>query len=126
MLKRTDMVRWVARDGWWRKDCPLKLGAMYRITEVCMHGEIGHYYKIGGWYVMPDSLDVSPPWFPAIGELVRVVLLVDWEPGWNNNWAPAMAIFIGQTFTVESVTPNGVYLIEDVLYCWPPSCLEPV
>lgn len=127
MLKKTDMVQWLAKDAWWRKDCPLILGAWYRITEVVMHDKIGDYYKIGGWYVMRDSLVIVPViWVPVVGEQVRIALRVDRELGWNNTWAKDMTRYIGRVFTVARVSVSGVYFEEDGQYGWPISCLEPI
>lgn len=127
MMEKTDMVQWCAKDAWWRKDCPLILGAWYRITEVARHDGIGDYYKIGGWYVMRDSLAVIPiKWVPIVGQAVRIALRVDEERGWRSVWSHGMTRYIGGTFTVKRVSPTGVYFEEDVQYGWPISCLEPI
>lgn len=121
-----DMVCWVEKDEWWLKGCPLILMSAYRIQEVVDHPDVGVFYKIHGWYVQEQCLNILPFFQLERGMRVRISFKLVKERGWENIWVIEMDRYIGHEFTIDDISDIGVRMAEDGVYSWPPSCLEPV
>lgn len=85
---------------------------------------------------LPDKRDEPKPETTLqVGDKVKIVAVVSYEPGWNEVWVQAMDDYVGdgEVYTVAGVRDgSGVELMYsdgsplDPAWWWPPSSLQKV